>query len=331
MPEAAGPVVAAPAAAPTEAKDQVTAPELPQTPQPTTETAEQKEARRVARIENSRKQADRLKQERIKFQEEQSNWKAVSAQALREAGEMQRLRKLAAEDPVKALEAMGHKFEDVLKKTANRGALTQETVDAMVKEQTAKALAEFKAQMDEFNRVKSIKDREAFEAQQIQNAQRQIAETYEANKDSYEFIDDSPATLEDAWKLCVETYQATMDPKTSLGGIKLTWKEALDKLEEKALEYHEQVQEKSKKLKTRLEAKAAEAAKKKAEEAAKAAPARPTWPRRKESVASPAPLAAALSAPEPIRNQQVPTRRNIADIIRERQERARSARASNDA
>jgi hypothetical protein len=324
MPEAAPPVAPAAAVETTEAVQPAAKVEtLPQTPQP--DPKAETEARKAARIANAKRQFERLSGERAKFQEEQNNWKAVSAQALRDAGALQQLRKIAAEDPIKALEAMGHKFEDVLKKTANRGALTQETVDAMVKEQTTKALAEFKAQMDEFARVKGIKDREAAEQAGIQNAKRMIAETFQANKEAYEFIDDSQATLDDAWQLAVETYQATMDPKTNQGGIKLTWKEALDKLEEKALEYHEQVQEKSKKLKGRLEAKAAKIKEEAAAVAAKAAPAKPIWPRRAEQVAKQAPLTAASQAP----NQ--PTRRNIADLIRERQERARSARASNDA
>jgi hypothetical protein len=330
MPEAAPPVAPAAAVSETKAPEPVTQVEaLSPAAQP---TEADKEARKAARIANAKRQFERLGTERAKFQEEQTNWKAVSAQALRDAGALQQLRKLAAEDPIKALEAMGHKFEDVLKKTANRGALTQETVDAMVKEQTGKALAEFKAQMDELARVKGIKDREATEQAGIQNAKRQIAETYQAHAAEYEFIDDSPATQEDAWKLCVETYQATMDPKTNLGGIKLTWKEALDKLEESALKYHEEIQEKSQKLKAKSEARAAKAKEEAAAAAAKAAPAS-RWPRRSEQVAKQAPLTAASQAPNqstesvPIRQH----RKNISEIIRERQERAAAARASNDA
>src|SRR5271155_3462456 len=124
MPDAAEPVAAAPVAVTTEAVQPAAKVEtLPQNPQP---TEVEKEARKAARIANAKRQFERLGTERAKFQEEQTNWKAVSAQALRDAGALQQLRKLAAEDPIKALEAMGHKFEDVLKKTANRGALTQE-------------------------------------------------------------------------------------------------------------------------------------------------------------------------------------------------------------
>jgi hypothetical protein len=329
MPEPT-PVAPVPAVVTTEAVQPAAKVEtLPQTPQPTA-TEKEKEARKAARIANAKRQFDRLNGERAKFQEEQNNWKQISAQALRDAGALQQLRKLAAEDPVKALEAMGHKFEDVLKRTANRGAVTPETIEATVNERVQAELAKFKSDMDEMARVKGIKDREQSETNAIANAKRMIAEEFAAHKDEYEFIDDSPSTLEDAWKLCVETYQATMDPKTNLGGIKLTWREALDKLEEKGFEYHLGVQEKSKKVKAALEAKAAKAKEEAAAAAAKAAPAKNTWPRRTEKAASSAPLTAASQAPNPA--ESVKSRPlSVTEKINRNLERYRAARASNDA
>src|ERR1700678_586574 len=102
MPTEQTPVVSVPAAETTEAVPPAAKVEtLPQTPQPTATEAE-KEARKAARIANAKRQFDRLNGERAKFQEEQNNWKQISAQALRDAGALQQLRKLAAEDPVKA-------------------------------------------------------------------------------------------------------------------------------------------------------------------------------------------------------------------------------------
>jgi hypothetical protein len=330
MPEPT-PVVAAPAPGPTKAPEQVVTDPTLSPAQPVATEAE-KEARKVARLANARRQFERLETERGKFASEQMTWREQSAQALRDAGALRELRRLAAEDPVKALEAMGHKFEDVLKKTATRGAVTPETIEQQVTQRVQAELSKFKAQMDEASRVASLKQQESMRENQINATKKMMEDLVKSTPDKYEFVDSDEAR-DAAFELMVKTYEKTMDPKTGKGGHMMTIGEALDKLEEAYLNQHLARSEKSSKVKAALEAKAAkakeEADKAAAEASAKAAPAkRSKWQSsRSETVAKEAPLTAASQAP----NHSESRRLNISEKIQKNLDAYRAARANNDA
>lgn len=323
------PVVPAAAPAPTQAPDQaVAAQTLAPEPKP---SAGELEARKVARIANARRQFERLESERGKFASEQTTWREQSAQALRDAGALRELRRLAAEDPVKALEAMGHKFEDVLKKTATRGAVTPESIEQQVTQRVQAELSKFKAQMDEANRVASLKQQESTRDNQIKATKKMMEDLVKSEPEKYEFADSDEAR-DAAFELMVKAYEKTMDAKTGQGGHMMTIGEALDKIEEAYLSQHLARSEGSKKVKAALEAKAAKAKeesdKAAAEAAAKAAPVkRKPWQSRSETVAKEAPLTAASQAP----NQTESRRLNISEKIQKNLDAYRAARANNDA
>lgn len=334
MPEPT-PVVTAPAAEPTKAPEPAAKVETLSPAQPVATEAE-REARKVARLANARRQFERLESERGKFVSEQTSWREQSAAALREAAEFRKLRQLADQDPIKALEAMGHKFEDVLKKTANRGALTPETVEQQVTERVRAELSKFQQQMDEAKRVESLKQQESTRETQIRATKKMMADLVKESPDKYEFVDSDEAR-DATFDLMVKTYEKTMDPKTGLGGYMMPIAEALDKVEAAYLTQHLARSEGSKKVRAALEEKAAkakeEADKAAKEAAAKAAPVkRKPWQSRSETEAQQAPLTAASQAPNQS-TESVPNKRplNIAEKIQKNLDRLQAARASNDA
>ncbi len=337
--------VATPAAAPTPAAVPAT-PAPTQTPEPKTGTPEEQEARRAARAANHTRQLQRIAKEkegfakeRAAFTQEQNGWKQASQQALQNASKLYQLEKLAKDDPVKALEQLsGYKFEDVLKKTANRGALTPESVEQMI-ERRAQEIADatvgkYKNETEEQAKKREIEQRQSYEANVERNIKAELAGRIKAAPDKYEFVSDAGTDgVAAAYRLMLEYYEKMAEAGAEEKDRFLSLDEALDNLEESYFNIHWNRQSKSQKVKARLEA---EAAKTKAEAEAKAKEAaaktsQSRWPRRavQESKQDPNRLDQAASQAPTTPPQNRPM--NIRERIAAHQQAFTRARTANDA